>query len=123
VLDERRERFAEAVRAIAERRGLGLRLDLVSAEEPVPVAEREQALLAETAAALGLPDRRLPSYAGHDGNQIAKVGPIAMLFVPSKEGRSHCPEEWTALADVALGARALGDALLRFDATLGRPGT
>jgi beta-ureidopropionase / N-carbamoyl-L-amino-acid hydrolase len=41
-----------------------------------------------------------------------------MLFVPSRAGRSHCPEEWTDLADIALGAQALGDAVLHFDAAL-----
>ena len=118
VLAERRDRFAVMVREMAARRGLGLELGLVSSEEPVPVGARMQALLEESLTELGLPIRRLPSFAGHDGNQLAKVGPIGMLFVPSKDGRSHCPEEWTDLADVALGAQALGAALLHLDARL-----
>ncbi|MDP8925207.1 MAG: M20/M25/M40 family metallo-hydrolase [Chloroflexota bacterium] len=104
------------MRETAERRGLGLQLDLGSSEEPVLIDELVRASFGETVRALGLPIRRLLSYAGHGGSQMATVGPIGMLFVPSKDGRSPCPEEWTDLADLALGAQALGEVLLRFDA-------
>ena len=90
----------------------------MSHEAPVPIDEPVQAVLADVVAALGQPVKRLPSFAGHDANQIAKIAPVGMLFVPSRGGRSHCPEEWTDLADAALGARALGEAVLRFDQAL-----
>jgi beta-ureidopropionase / N-carbamoyl-L-amino-acid hydrolase len=116
ILESRRHAFVERAEEIAARREIGVRIDPVSHEEPVPIAEEIQAGFEQVVRALGLPVRRLPSYAGHDGNQMAKIAPIGMLFVPSRDGRSHCPEEWTDLADVALGAQALGEALLRFDA-------
>jgi beta-ureidopropionase / N-carbamoyl-L-amino-acid hydrolase len=115
LLEQRRHMFADEVRAIADRRGLAIEVHPVSAEAPVPIGEDIQAVLAEVLSALGHPARHLPSYAGHDGNQMAKIAPIGMLFVPSHAGRSHCPEEWTDLADIALGAQALGEAVLRFD--------
>jgi N-carbamoyl-L-amino-acid hydrolase len=62
-----------------------------------------------------LPVRHLPSYAGHDTMHLARIAPAGMLFIPSRAGRSHCPEEWTDLADWALGVEALGAAALRFD--------
>jgi len=111
-----RQAFGDSVRLITDRRQLRCTLDELSYEAPVPISESIQALLADVVAALGQPVRRLPSFAGHDANQIAKIAPIGMLFVPSRGGRSHCPEEWTDLADAALGARALGEAVLRFDA-------
>ena len=116
LLQQNRGAFDERVKAIAARRGVGVRVDAVSEEEPVPVPRAVQALLEAVVRDLGLPVRRLPSFAGHDGNQIARIAPIGMLFVPSRGGRSHCPEEWTDLADVALGVQALGEALVRFDA-------
>lgn len=61
---------------------------------------------------------RLPSGAGHDGNQLAKVAPVGMIFVPSKDGKSHCPEEWTDNTEVVKGIQALGTALLYFDKNL-----
>jgi N-carbamoyl-L-amino-acid hydrolase len=116
ILESRRWAFVEQAEEIAARRGIGGQIDPVSYEEPVPISEEIQDGFEQVVRALGLPVRRLPSYAGHDGNQMAKIAPIGMLFVPSRAGRSHCPEEWTDLADVALGAQALGEALLQFDA-------
>ncbi|MEG0722447.1 MAG: hydantoinase/carbamoylase family amidase, partial [Lachnospiraceae bacterium] len=43
----------------------------------------------------------LPSGAGHDALEIGQVIPTAMLFVPSKDGRSHCPVEFTKYSDFA----------------------
>ncbi len=117
-LRQRAEAFAEAARAHAAERNLTCEVLPLSYEEPVPISGEVQAQLARVVQSLGHPARKLPSYAGHDGNQMSKIAPIGMLFVPSKDGRSHCPEEWTDLADVALGARALGEAVLNFDAAL-----
>lgn len=118
-LELNRRAFPEQIHEIAARRGVVARIEAVSAEEPVLIPERVQDTFAAVLGELGQAPRRLPSYAGHDGNQMAKIAPIGMLFVPSRDGRSHCPEEWTELADVALGVQALGQALLRFDAELG----
>ncbi len=43
----------------------------------------------------------LPSGAGHDALEIGQVIPTVMLFVPSKDGRSHCPVEFTKFSDFA----------------------
>jgi N-carbamoyl-L-amino-acid hydrolase len=60
----------------------------------------------------------LPSGAGHDATQIATIAPIGMIFVPSRGGKSHCPEEWTDLEDIALGVQALARALFKIDKDL-----
>jgi N-carbamoyl-L-amino-acid hydrolase len=114
-LEAGRQAFPAAVRAIAERRQLLAAIEERSHEEPVLVPESVQSVLVQVVEALGHRAKSLPSFAGHDANQIAKIAPIGMLFVPSHNGRSHCPEEWTDLADMALGAHALGEAVLRFD--------
>ena len=118
VLRQRLATFVETAQGIADRRRQTVTVTTLSDEAPVPIADHVQAVLADVVASLGHEPRRLPSYAGHDGNQIAKIVPIGMLFIPSRAGRSHCPEEWTDLADVALGAQALGEAVLKFDADL-----
>jgi beta-ureidopropionase / N-carbamoyl-L-amino-acid hydrolase len=117
-LEAGRLAFPSAVHAIAGRRQLEAVLEERSFEPPVLVPDAVQALLAQVVDGMGQSARRLPSFAGHDANQVAKIAPIGMLFVPSHNGRSHCPEEWTDLADAALGARALGEAVLRFDDAL-----
>jgi acetylornithine deacetylase/succinyl-diaminopimelate desuccinylase-like protein len=53
----------------------------------------------------------LPSRAGHDAQKIASVAPTAMLFVPSRGGRSHCPEEYTDPQQLARGADVLATAV------------
>ncbi|AHK05030.1 MULTISPECIES: Zn-dependent hydrolase [Rhizobium/Agrobacterium group] len=64
---------------------------------------------------LGLSTLSMASGAGHDSSFVAQVAPIAMVFVPSREGRSHCPEEWTPAQQCANGAAILLETLLRVD--------
>jgi len=60
----------------------------------------------------GLPWRRLASGAGHDAEILARHVPAAMLFVPSRDGVSHSPLEWTEPRLLAQGCQALLDAAL-----------
>jgi N-carbamoyl-L-amino-acid hydrolase len=59
--------------------------------------------------------RTLASGAGHDAVQMARLGPVGMLFVPSRGGRSHCPEEWTEPGHLEAGVAALLATLLELD--------
>jgi allantoate deiminase len=83
--------------AIAARRGVQLALELQSGEAPTPLSDA----LADGAVALarqqGLAHRVMPSGAGHDTMLFAQSGvPALMLFVPSRDGISHSPDEYTA---------------------------
>lgn len=108
------EVFASEAAEIAARRGLELSLECLSKSEAVIVKDMvlEQILAACASVA---PVISLPSGAGHDANQLARIAPIGMIFVPSKDGRSHCSEEWTDIQDIAAGTQALGEALQLFD--------
>ena len=65
---------------------------------------------------LGLARRRMPSGAGHDAMCMAPPSaPPAMLFVPSRGGVSHSPDEYTTPEDCVNGARVLLAGLLRLD--------
>ena len=55
----------------------------------------------------------MPSGAGHDAMQMAKITDTAMIFIPSKRGISHNPLEWSAPADIALGTQLLMEAMVR----------
>ena len=57
----------------------------------------------------------MPSGAGHDANLMARICPIAMLFVPNKDGISHSREEYTAPENCVNGAVALLHGLLTLD--------
>lgn len=61
---------------------------------------------------------RLPSGAGHDAQEFARLGPIGMIFIPSRKGISHSPEEFTDPDDVAIGGQALYETLIDLDRLL-----
>lgn len=108
-------RFEEQVRAIAARRSLQLGYQVLSDTEPVQVPQEVQHLLMQTCAALGLQAHLMPSGAGHDTNHVAALAPAGMVFIPSRGGRSHCPEEWSEIEAIARGTQVIGQALLTFD--------
>jgi N-carbamoyl-L-amino-acid hydrolase len=60
----------------------------------------------------------MSSGAGHDAMCIAAIAPQAMLFVPSREGISHSPDEYTDPESCVAGARVLLAALLKVDLRL-----
>jgi N-carbamoyl-L-amino-acid hydrolase len=68
--------------------------------------------------AVGAKHRRMASGAGHDTAWMAKVAPAAMIFVPCKDGRSHCADEWAENDDIALGAAVLFEAVREMDKSL-----
>src|SRR5699024_258199 len=66
---------------------------------PVPIDRKIQERLAESLKAHGINPYYLPSGAGHDAMIIGEKVPAAMLFVKSKDGLSHRPDEWSDLND------------------------
>ena len=61
--------------------------------------------------------RRMPSGAGHDAQMLARVCPTGMIFVPSGNGLSHNPAEYTSPADLEAGANVLLQVMLQLAAT------
>ncbi len=82
---------------------------------PAPTDERIRKLIDETAKSLGLSTKWLPSGAGHDAQEIARLGPVGMIFVPSVGGISHSPKEYSRPEDIANGANVLLHTLLKLD--------
>lgn len=66
--------------------------------------------------------RDMTSGAGHDSVYTSKRCPTSMIFVPSRNGISHHPEEWTSPEDCALGAEVLCHSVLRYDRLMARRG-
>lgn len=57
----------------------------------------------------------MASGAGHDAKEFASKVPIGMIFVPSKGGKSHCPDEFTPWDDIKIGTEVLLETILRID--------
>lgn len=81
-----------------------------------PTDERIRDVIQRVVGELGLSALRIPSGAGHDAQSIALLAPVGMIFVPSKGGISHSPEEFTWPRDIVNGANVLLHTLLHVDA-------
>lgn len=100
-------------------RGITASHRVLSDNQPTPMDAGLIALLEQAATVCGASQCRMASGAGHDAAFIARIAPAAMIFVPCREGRSHCPEEWAETDDIALGAEVMAEAILAFDAQQG----
>ena len=126
VIDARSEKaglmqeFLEGLRqraaAIAQASGTSLsRFAILSHNDPAACDAGLQQILAQSAAAMNCSATSIASGAGHDAAFVARIAPAAMLFVPSRGGRSHCPEEWTEPSQLAAGAAVMLEAVRRID--------
>jgi allantoate deiminase len=97
----------ETLQLIAAEEGLGLEVRETHRKEPVLLDADLQDRLEAAAGEEGASTLRLPSGAGHDAMVLAHHVPAAMLFVPSRGGLSHTPEEFSSPEHCDLGARVL----------------
>ena len=103
----------ETLSAIAAEEGLGLELSETHRKPPVALDPGLQDALEAAAHEEGATTLRMPSGAGHDAMVLAHHVPAAMLFVPSRGGVSHSPEEFTSEHHCQLGASVLARAVRR----------
>jgi N-carbamoyl-L-amino-acid hydrolase len=94
-------------RTVARRRGLRVVVEPLSRTEPARCHPRVIAAVERACQALRLASKRMPSGAGHDAQNLASVTPAGMLFIPSKGGRSHRPDETSDWRAIERGANAL----------------
>jgi N-carbamoyl-L-amino-acid hydrolase len=117
-MDKVRSLFSR-IRAEGQRveRETNTRISFTAIEETPPTATDAHLrdLIRESAAELGLASLDLPSGAGHDGQSVARIAPIAMIFIPSVGGISHSPKEFSRPEDIADGTRVLLRTLLKVD--------
>ena len=103
----------QQARVIAKKRGIGVEVLTIREEDPVPLDKRLLRLTRKLCDEKQLNYEIMPSGAGHDAMQMAKITPAGMIFVPSKRGISHNPLEWTDPKDIALGTQLLMETMVR----------
>jgi beta-ureidopropionase / N-carbamoyl-L-amino-acid hydrolase len=101
------------IREIARRRKIQVKILPLREEDPVPLDKWLIHLLKECCEMRKIAYEIMPSGAGHDAMQMAKVTPAGMLFIPSRRGISHSPLEWSEPEDICLGAQLLLDSVIR----------
>lgn len=105
--------IGERIAAIAKRRSLTQTLRESERIEPMPLDDTIVEALRDAARSIDAPIEAVTSGALHDAAILAPLVPTAMLFVASRDGISHNPEEFSRTEDIALAARILACAIER----------
>jgi len=113
------EKVMVEVRRIETETGTKFDFKQVNGSKPALTDTRFRQTIDESAKQLGLTTKALPSGAGHDAQEIADICPVGMIFVPSRDGISHSPREFSKPEDIANGANVLLQSLLKLDGKLG----
>ena len=88
------------------------------ASKPAMADPSIQKSIENSAKSLGLTFKYLPSGAGHDAQEMARLAPMGMIFIPSRDGISHAPKEYSSPEDIANGANVLLQTILFLDKSL-----
>jgi allantoate deiminase len=107
VRDEVEGRIMQRAGEICRGRGVGLEVETLQRLAPAPCSELVRGAARRACERLGIRVRALPSGAGHDGMQLTDLCPMGMIFVRSRNGVSHSPDEWSSREDCAAGGDVL----------------
>lgn len=113
--EERRDEILEGITRFARKRAEGRGQSVGYLEhlrsEPTLMDSSLTIVLKEAAGRLRIPHRVMPSGAGHDAMIVARRVPAGMLFIPSRGGVSHAPEEFTEFRHLAGAVAVLHEAI------------
>jgi N-carbamoyl-L-amino-acid hydrolase len=109
------DRIEAASQVLAEETGTTISFEQFYESMAAPTDERIRVIIEASADALGLAHQRMPSGAGHDAQSFKSVSPLGMIFVPSRDGISHAPDEFTSPEDITNGANVLLRTLIGMD--------
>lgn len=100
-------KLGEAIQNIAQARDLKIDYNSKRSSTPLVFSEKLVERMDRVCTELDIPHRKMSSGAGHDASHMGQITDSSMIFIPSKGGRSHCPEEWSEYEHLALGTDVL----------------
>jgi N-carbamoyl-L-amino-acid hydrolase len=106
----------EACRATSAKRQVVIHSEVLNADAPADCAPDVIAALGQACAKYGFKFLPMTSRAYHDSLFISRIAPVAMLFIPCRNGYSHRPDEYASLEDITRGTLVLAEALARLSA-------
>jgi len=110
------EKIEKEAQDIAERTETKITFSSIDAMAiPAPTDTRIRKYIDESAKELGLSTLFMPSGAGHDAQDMAKIAPTGMIFIPSVGGISHSPKEYSRPEDIVNGVNVLLHTILKID--------
>ncbi len=111
-------RWEEKVNEIQTKRSIHVERTVLLDQDPAPMDHLIIQQIQEQAKQLGYESLLLGSMAGHDATHMASITRSGMIFVPSVDGKSHCPEEFSEIEDIEKVANVLLHTLLALDRQL-----
>jgi N-carbamoyl-L-amino-acid hydrolase len=117
-VDRMFRRIEQAAKDIGEETGIGFTFDQYYESPAADSDARIMSATEQVAADLGLSTLRMPSGAGHDAQSFRDIGILGMIFVPSLDGISHAPGEYTSPQQITNGANVLLGTLTELDRRL-----
>ncbi len=101
----------KAAQEIAQQRRLQITTQMLNADEPATSSPEVLAAIARGCLEEGLQSRRIVARAYHDSSFMAQIAPMAMIFVPCRDGVSHRPDEYAAPEQIVDGVKVLARTL------------
>ena len=119
-LDEKKidsiyKKIKRSTKKIAKKTGTTFQFQQTINIIPEPTNDLISKAIFEASNDLKLKSKFMPSGAGHDAQEMVQICPIGMIFIPSKNGISHSPKEYSTLDDISNGANVLLHTVLRID--------
>ena len=110
------EKIQAEVKQIESATGTKFEFKQVNSSKPALTDNRIRNAIDDSAKSLGFSTKLLPSGAGHDAQEIADLCPVGMIFVPSRDGISHSPREYSKPEEITNGVNVLLQTVLKLDA-------
>ena len=114
-IDSIYKKIKRSTEKIAKRTGTTFQFQQTINIVPEPTNDVIIKAISEASNDLKLKSKFMPSGAGHDAQEIAQICPIGMIFIPSKNGISHSPKEYSRANDISNGANVLLHTVLKID--------
>jgi len=109
------EQIQKRITETDKEEGVETRCEVINDIAPALSDPSVQSAIQEAASSAGLATMVLPSGAVHDAGEISRIAPMGMIFVPSRDGISHAPKEYTSPDDCANGVEVLYRTILLLD--------
>jgi N-carbamoyl-L-amino-acid hydrolase len=115
LIDETFSLLRKELDKISKQRRVQFTTETETVSKPVFFREEIVKRIRSVCERLSIPNLAMISGAGHDAMHIAQVAPAGMIFIPSKDGRSHCSEEWSEFEHICLGAEVIASTISEMD--------
>ncbi|MGM0498782.1 MAG: M20 family metallo-hydrolase [Bacillota bacterium] len=112
-IEEVRDKIDQALAVIKAEYAVDYSVQNMLMVEPVELSQEIFNIFKEESKRIGLNSKEMISGAGHDAMIMAAITDVGLIFVPSKDGRSHTPEEWTDYGDLQKGIELIYHTVLK----------